>query len=132
VGSCRTQRRNPKPERNHTNMKERIANCFVRIEAGIVGFNDEMADMTNPSGAIYRDIAVVVAEAADGTRWVHGKHAPAPEVAERLAARVKAAGWINPLFWNESYPVYGSAAYRRNQADEVLAERRADEEACWR
>ena len=111
-------------------MKERIANCFVRVEAGIVGFNDEMADMDNPSGAIYRDIHVVVAEAADGTRWVHGQYEPA--VAERLAARVKAAGWIDTVFWNESYAAYGSAAYCRNQANDILAERRADEEACWR
>lgn len=111
-------------------MKQEITNCFVRTETGIVGFNDEMADIDNPSGAVYRDVHVVVAEGADGTRWVHGQYEPA--VAERLAARVRAAGRIDLTLWSESYAVYGSAAYLRNQADDVLAERRADEEACWR
>jgi hypothetical protein len=86
--------------------------------------------MGNPDGAIYRDVHVVTAEGADGSRWVRGQF-PQP-VAERLAKRVKAAGVIDLTYWSETYAAYGSAAYLRNEADYVLAERQADEERYWR
>ena len=43
--------------------------------------------------------------------------------AERLAARIRAAGEINPDHWSESDPVYGSSHYVRSGAESAQIQR---------
>lgn len=64
-------------------------------------------------------------EDSDGEASFGDVREEAKAKAERLAARVAAAGEIDSGFWREARPVYGSAAY--SSEDEVELERREEE-----
>jgi len=85
----------------------------------VAGFNPEMADMDNPSGAFHERIIAVQAETESGRRFIH-THVFGPEEIEsanRLADRIKAVGVIDPQYWIETYPAYGSPAWEDGEND---------------
>ena len=77
----------------------------------IVDFNSEFADMGNPNGAIYGDVFFVIAETKLGARYSHVNRFDNLHDAEKLALRVQRHGVIDLAHWNQSYSVYGSAAW---------------------
>ena len=103
-----------------------ITTAYVRTALAVVGFNSEMADLSNPDGAIVREVYQVVAELADGARFVRVQYRD-QQKAERLAARVAAAGVIDLALWQEVEAAYGSSAYLTNLPEEVALERWNDE-----
>jgi hypothetical protein len=103
-----------------------ITTAYVRATLAVVGFNSEMADLSNPDGAIVREVYQVVAELADGARFVRVQYRDEAK-AERLAARVAAAGVIDMNLWQEVEAAYGSSAYLTNLPEEVALERWNDE-----
>lgn len=93
----------------------------------------------------------VIATAPDGRRWAHAHRwntaalvldseaefgayvhrdfdATGETAANRLADRVRAAGIINLLHWDEIDPAYGSEAYQRSgiEAERALMDRFAE------
>ena len=108
---------------------------YPHAELVVVGRNPEMADMSNPSGAIYGDLFYVVAANDNGdTRQLavitNGDACEqAEKLAERLQARWDKLGKLPVGFdlWPEGRPVYGSTAYEQyGQADDVAWERRCE------
>ena len=109
-------------------MKAQVIHAGVRADRVPVGFNED--------GEIFGDEFVVVAESSTGRRWVHREAFAKAEFAERLAARVQAAGVISLEHWVETYPVYGSAAWEVEDGERAanlrFALQRGDAEAIER
>jgi hypothetical protein len=80
-----------------------------------VGYNPEMADMSNPRGEIYAERWVVWAEKPCGRRWQHERSFAGQHEAQRLLDRIEAAHRggrrLNLDHWVEIDPAYGSDAY---------------------
>ena len=54
---------------------------------------------------------LIEAHTAEGQRYHLIQEVEGEGVADRLVARIEAAGIINLDFWNRGYPVYGSDAF---------------------
>ncbi len=100
----------------------------VRTDVVVVDHNSEMADMSNPSGAIYADADYIVAETPTGRRFAHfmtaitGANEDGINV-ERLEALTfhlnETHPDLNMELWNEIDPCYGSEAYQANGCEET-------------
>jgi hypothetical protein len=78
----------------------------------VVGQDSEFADMCNPEGFIYRHRWFVEACTDYGDRFIHKLHFDLEsDTAFVLANRVKEKGEIDPQYWVQGYPVYGSNAW---------------------
>lgn len=77
----------------------------------IVDFNSEFSDLGNPEGAIYGTVFFVYAVTKQGARYSHVNRFDNLKDAEKLASRVQRHGVIDLHYWNQSYSVYGSAAW---------------------
>lgn len=90
----------------------------------VVGYNPEMADISNPRGEIHGEAFYVVAEAANGRRWAHdhsfittamngdsGCAARAEALRARIADAYGAGRRLDQNRWREIDPCYGSDAY---------------------
>lgn len=122
----------------------RIVDVYVSADIFVAGYSDDGMPYT-------AEVFYVQAEAANGQRWDHGVRFPAciahacedepgqwfenvkaqaEARAERLAARIRAAGMVLDLaHWSEGRPAYGSAAY--SGEDEVALEKREAEAERW-
>jgi hypothetical protein len=123
-----------------------IAHFFVRSDLAVIGRNPEMADMDNPDGNIFGFGAYVVMESGDGRRFAHvttftdDDEKTATDHATRLMGRIEAKARylaystshpLNPNFWTEIEPRYGSTAseaFIQEAAEE--AERAAGWDSC--
>lgn len=87
-----------------------------------MGTNPEMADVDNPTGAVYGFASFVMAENSAGQRWA--KHvtneyyedqalAPAKKLTDALTSRLEKLGRLPVDFadWAPSAPRYGSDAH---------------------
>jgi hypothetical protein len=85
----------------------------------VVDQNSEFADICNPEGFIYAHMWFVKATTHRGDQFIH-EHRFAKEdegKAWRFAKRVQEKGEINPLYWGQTYPFYGSLAWEEEEAD---------------
>ena len=112
---------------------------FAASDVVVIGQNSEMSDYENPRGDIHGISAYVVAELADGRRFVSpfGKTArweedavPVME-AQASALNVRASsGRLPTCFsaWLEMRPCYGSEAYVEQgiEAEDAQCEREED------
>lgn len=95
-----------------SNTKIQIERVDVRKDVVVVDHNPEMADYTNPTGAIYRHTFEVLAMTNEGRRFVHRHFFGLDrDAADRLAIRVLHRGVIDHAHWVETYPEYGSPAW---------------------
>ena len=101
----------------------KITSSYTVIDETIVGFNLELADMGNPDGAIFGRMIFVFAETREGRRFVHERQfdLSQAEVAEKLAAKVARKAEINPIFWGETFEIYGSQAWGEHDNQRALA-----------
>ncbi len=105
------------------NLTEALA-AFAQADEVVMGYNPENADYTNPRGAIYGFSAYVFVEALDGSRWVHPARftrrfeqdalEAASKFVDRVNKRLAEGGELNPDYWRETRPCYGSDAYIKN------------------
>lgn len=102
-------------------MKVKIDNATAGSDYEIVGFDSEFSDLGNPEGAIWKNVIFVTAETKHGARYSHVSRFDNLKDAEKLALRVQRHGVIDLAHWNQSFSVYGSAAW---EAEEVV--RRSD------
>jgi hypothetical protein len=106
------------------------------LDRAFAGCNPENADASNPDGAYYETVNAVVAETADGRRFVLAATLASKEHAERTVARIRAEGAITPSRWTETFPAYGSAAWAAEEGTRRLdlraALERGDREAVDR
>jgi hypothetical protein len=92
---------------------------FASSDVVAIGTNPEMADISNPSGAVYGYAACVIAENEKGSRWAkHVKTAyweneamvVANALADQLTARMEKLNKLPVDFadWQPTTPRYGS------------------------
>ena len=63
----------------------------------------------------------IVAQAAKGFRFVLRNYGVDEEArADRMAARIRAVGSIDPEMWNDHWPEYGSEAYEAQSVEAFL------------
>ena len=108
------------------------------------------AGRTEDGREYHAEVFYVLAEDKAGNRWSHNARfagckvefdyedginrffdvrPEATAAAERLLARMKAAGRINLAHWTEARPCYGSSAYEAyGQHDDIAWEKRCNEE----
>jgi hypothetical protein len=98
----------------------KVIRASIVEEDVVVGFNSERADMDNPSGALYGKVSKVMAETLSGRRFLHIWSLTA-DVAQRLADKVSRSGEIDPQFWSETFPVYGSMAWEDEEESRRFA-----------
>ena len=96
---------------------------FVRTDIVVVDHNSEMADMSNPSGAIHGDADYIVAETPTGRRFAHditaitrsNGHTESKISSARLEELAFHLNETKPdldmTHWEEIDPCYGSEAY---------------------
>lgn len=121
-----------------------VTSVKIRADQVIIGTNPECADMVNPRGHIFGFRAYLVAEAPDGSRWVHAHGevsviesyavADLQPFAQRVCARIEAGGRLNADHWTEIQPGYGSDAYVKGgwEHEAIELEKREAEEESWR
>jgi hypothetical protein len=117
--------------------KIQIERVDVGRDAVVVAYNSEFADMSNPTGAIYRHTFEVMAITKDGRRFRHHHFfGDDRDAADRLAIRVLYRGEVDLAHWTETYPEYGSSAWAveevYRQADLACAVARGDWEEADR
>jgi len=100
-----------KNQKTKNQMLTKIDHATAVLFRDIVDFNSEFADMGNPNGAIYGNVFFVIVETKLGSRYSHVNRFDNLHDAEKLALRVQAHGVIDLAHWNQSYSVYGSAAW---------------------
>jgi hypothetical protein len=120
-------------------MKKALTDCAVSVESDVyVAGRDEFG--TEVTAEIY----FVMLEDAKGYRWAHDARfagcevvegeesdnfvdvrAEARAAADKLLARIEAAGEVDMAFWGSRDPAYGSDAYLAEGGDyeQVLRER---------
>jgi hypothetical protein len=100
----------------------------IGSEFAVIGHNPEMADMSNPRGAIVREVFFAVAEDHKGYRrtWADGVYRSAEEAE---AAFQFAAPPVSE--WNEWHPAYGSQAYIESDEESNLAAWEKDVDQFW-
>jgi hypothetical protein len=117
--------------------KIQIERVDVRKDVAVVDHNPEMADYTNPTGAIYRHTFEVLAMTQEGRRFRHHHFFGLDrDAADALAIKVLYRGEIDLSYWAETYPEYGSSAWAveevYRQADLADAVARGDWEEADR
>ena len=107
--------------------------AYVGSHTSIVGENPELAEVGNPSGAIFETIyfaqvqmsdtfGVAATSHRDAWVWAHDAALPSHAEAQRLVDRINATGRINGRHWRCSRPAYGSDEWERDeQANEERA-----------
>lgn len=103
----------------------------VMSDLMVVGYNGEMADMSNPRGEVVRERHFLIAESEQGHRFAARRLYETPERPQVFADKLNAEH-VLPLDprLDVTYPAYGSVAYQNGgQVAEVTWERRRDEEA---
>lgn len=94
------------------NTKIKIERVDVREDVVVVDHNSEMADYTNPTGAIYRRTFEVLAMTEGGRRFRHHHFFGMDrDAADALAIKVLYRGEVDLSYWAETYPEYGSPAW---------------------
>jgi hypothetical protein len=92
--------------------KIKIERVDVREDVVVVDHNSEMADYTNPTGAIYRRTFEVLAMTEGGRRFRHHHFFGMDrDKADALAIKVLYRGEVDLSYWVETYPEYGSKAW---------------------
>jgi hypothetical protein len=119
------------------NTKIQIERVDVGRDAVIVAHDPEFADMSNPTGAIYRHTFEVMAITEDGRRFRHHRFfGDDRDAADALAIKVLYRGEVDPSYWTETYPEYGSRAWEveevYRQVDLACAVARGDWEEADR
>lgn len=109
-----------------------VNEVFSRTDIVVIGHNPENADFSNPRGAIFGHAALVIAVAPDGSQWEYietrTRHTEreALEAVEPLVRnankRLANGGSLNPQFWREMRPMYGSEAYDKGGWSRIDAE----------
>ena len=95
-----------------SNTKIQIERVDVRKDVVVVDHNPEMADYTNPTGAIYRHTFEVLAMTEGGRRFAHRHFFGLDrDAADALAIKVLYRGEVDLSYWTETYPEYGSPAW---------------------
>ncbi len=96
---------------------------FVRTDIVVVDHNSEMADMSNPRGAIHGDADYIVAETPTGRRFAHDVTAITRSngytESKISSARLEELAFhlnetkpdLDMTHWEEIDPCYGSEAY---------------------
>ena len=79
---------------------------------------------------------VTIEDEATGARWISSRSFDSQRAAERCvpaASRRLLAGAspVGSAHWDPTWPVYGSQAFQAGQADEIDAERKADEDGSY-
>ena len=105
-------------------------NIFPRSDVVVTGHNAEMADMSNPSGAIHGEEFYLVADSHSGYRRISPPigmnldRDTALRAAEEAQAKVE-SGELNPMDWPATRPAYGSVAWEESgqEAQDVWDER---------
>ena len=77
----------------------------------VVGRNSESADMDNPDGDVFDERYFIVAEAADGSRFIFQHAFMSQDEAERFILTVEPLEAVG-ADWEEDDPRYGSEAYQ--------------------
>ncbi len=92
----------------------KISDAHLHPDLLYCGSNPENAEPGNPDGDSFREVVRVAAITESGRRFLHAvAFDPGDEDrAERLAAKVKAAGAIDTEHWHETLEIYGSAAWQ--------------------
>ena len=100
---------------------EQVIQIFWQMDIVPLDQNPECADYDNPRGYRYGYRGFVIAEAADGSRWVFHRYLDnylEANVAERLDTfvahvqrAIDAGQKLDPTLWEETRPGYGSDAY---------------------
>jgi len=107
-------------------MKITAQQVSTKANQEVIYSDPEFAEMGNPRGDIVRSVYRVVIELDDGSRYLHHRGFSNPvdgdddQIAlkvEALADRVAKAGEINLEHWFETYPSYGSAAWRVEESE---------------
>lgn len=103
-------------------MKLQICDAYAGQDEVVIAFDGEFAEPGNPDGAIYGIKVFVTAETPDGRRFNHSTAFDLEDAAaERLVARVLSCGVINSEYWDETYSIYGSAAWQEEDDLRALA-----------
>lgn len=94
-------------------MKIKICAAYAGEDEIVAGYNPENSEPGNPNGAYYARGLVVTAETVEGRRFNHHNvfDVEDDDLVNRLVKRVNAAGEIDLAHWNETYEIYGSAAW---------------------
>lgn len=103
---------------------------YVSTDVSVIGQNSEMADMTNPKGYIYGICARVMAEDANGYRWIHFKGFTSRDEkgAEVLLSKIKGStNALDDSYWSSIDPVYGSVAYIAERCEQQQIAREENE-----
>jgi len=97
---------------------EKVMNLVVYVASDLVvtGYNPENADMCNPRGARYGDAYYVMIEYSNGARQRHKYNFINNEIkatcyANKISKSLENNGAINPEYWEDTDPCYGSDAY---------------------
>lgn len=109
------------------------------LEFGVIsdlvrtGTDPEMADWSNPQGAMYAQNWGTVATAPDGKRWVHFFRTlncdAFHKIHKKIVTETAQGRRPDPEYWIETDPEYGSVHYQKSGVEEIRAreERDADE-----
>ena len=96
----------------------------VASKVAVVGYNPENADVSNPSGAILREVFFVAVESDYGYIYSHFHRFENEEEAQALANKVNDAIFtglaLNPVHWTFERLRYGSEAYDGEGGEEEL------------
>jgi len=112
-------------------------NYFVRTDIVVVDYNSEMADMSNPRGAIHGDADYIIAETPTGRRFANQttaltypngttKSDVSSARLEELAHHLNTTKPdLNMDYWKEIPAAYGSEAYVNGdwEAEQIAFER---------
>jgi len=112
---------------------------FVRTDIVVVDHNSEMADMSNPQGAIHGDADYIIAETPTGRRFAHditaitrsNGHTESKVSSARLEELAFHLNETKPeldmTHWEEIDPCYGSEAYIAQGTERTLRYREIEE-----
>jgi hypothetical protein len=96
-------------------MTAKIIRAYSFSSLEPVMFSSEYSSFDNPDGAIYGYMYRVVAEADNGSRYIHQLLFESENDANKLAQRVNNKLVIDLSYWNETYSCYGSDAWHKDE-----------------
>ena len=104
----------------------------VMTHVVVVGYNPEMADMSNPNGERYGEVGFVCVELVNGRRFANYNSTTDMDELYMFRQEVedflKAGNALPSSQWSEIEPAYGSEAYVSNNVEfERWLEERRDE-----
>lgn len=88
-------------------------NYGYRTKIAVVGTDREWADIDNPRGEIFGEVYELIAEEADGSRYIVCINTKDEAQAIRQVARLERLDAVPAKYLEATYPVYGSEAYQR-------------------